>query len=144
MEKFMWPSSFGELVMCLYNDIELAKKLRAGKKKLFTCYKIVWRNINKDGHYEYISLYFDHKWKSGINKSDAYLDSIENTIINNGIHTYSTRAEATFYNRYNSSNCVIIKVIGESQHIIGAGDNQLVFTQVKFDRPQVRPKSKRK
>lgn len=132
--------------MCHINNSKIAKKLFA-QNKLFKCYKVL-KITEASGHYQYSSPYFMHAWKNGINKSNATWDTLPSyvTYIDNGIHVFRTKKaaknELEYWNRY-SKAYAIFPVYGNSSDIIGANEEEIVFSKVRFDRPKQRPKPKK-
>ncbi len=136
--------------MCLTNNVSSVYEILKSGKKEITAFKVLKRvirhyNINPRKRYTiyYKAPYRDFSYKSGWVKSDAYDTDLCATHgnIHHGIHVFKTIEDAKDYFGYhwvgNKSNMghVIIPVTCFVKDLIGANDEEMVFSKIKVKLP---------
>lgn len=97
-----------------------------------TFYKVVKINPSTNPLDVAISIFGDHKWKPGINKTTMSPAQKYNPVYPRGFHVYLTKIEAEWFEAttrlFNKS--VIIEVVCNKKHLITAGYATADFTCV--------------
>lgn len=128
--------------MCLSNLAGSIKNLLSSGEKKFVFYKLV---LNKGG--TLVSPYHqEYKWVVGYNESDSKQRQARKSdwvIISKGIHVCRFRKEAARL-RQGYKNKRIVKVICLKEDLVGANNDQAVFTKVYLTREEYRKATRKK
>jgi len=119
--------------MCLYNNYEAAVQFVKKYKKLKKEYIWAWKVIS----YWNKSIYYNYKWKIGVNKAETRAKSIsKNGVVYNGIHVCLTKERVIgilYYSRkLIKVKCYIKDLIGYSPEAKEAVFSKVYVKSLKF------------